>query len=37
LKLVEIAGLDSPFKKGTVEGIIKDVEKVLMKTNDSKF
>jgi M3 family oligoendopeptidase len=37
LKLVEIAGLESPFKKGTVEGIIKDVEKVLMKTDDSKF
>jgi M3 family oligoendopeptidase len=37
LKLVEIAGLDSPFKKGSIEGIIKDVEKVLLKTDDSKF
>jgi M3 family oligoendopeptidase len=37
LKLVEIAGLESPFKKGSIEGIIKDVEKVLLKTDDSKF
>lgn len=37
LDLVDLAGLQSPFKKGTVENVVDNIENWLDKIDDSKF
>jgi len=37
LKLVELAGLKSPFEDGTIEEVVAKVEEYLDKVDDSKF